>query len=133
MSRTASQSTLSRLLRQGSVYALGNLLLKASGLLLAPLYLNTTLLPQAAYGYLVLLEATAQLLLPLLGLGLTTGLLKFATDPAQRDRQEAVPFTVLSVSLGVALLVLGLSWLVAPRVNMLLGWPEGGTILRLFG
>jgi len=133
MRRTASQSTLSRLLWQGSVYALGNLLLKASGLLLAPLYLNTTLLPQVAYGYLVLLEATTQLLLPLLGLGLTTGLLKFATDPTQRDRQEAVPFTVLSVSLGVALLVLGLSWLVAPRLGALLDWADGRIILRLFG
>ncbi len=133
MSRTALQNTLSRLLRQGSIYALGNLLLKASGLLLAPLYLNTALLPQAAYGYLVLLEATAQLLLPLLGLGLTTGLLKFATDPVQRDRQEALPFTVLSVSLGVALSVLVLSWLVAPQVGVLIDQTNGVAILRLFG
>ncbi|MDQ7039507.1 MAG: polysaccharide biosynthesis C-terminal domain-containing protein [Rhodothermus sp.] len=128
-----SQHVLARLLRQGSIYALGNLLLKASGLLLAPLYLNTVLLPQAAYGYLVLLEATAQLLLPLLGLGMTTGLLRFATDVMQQDRREAVPFTVLGIMLGGALLVGIGSWIGAPWLNQQLDWPDGVLILRLFG
>ncbi len=128
-----SQRALGRLLQQGSIYALGNLLLKASGLLLAPLYLDTTLLPQAAYGYLVLLEATAQLLLPLLGLGMTTGLLKFATDATQQDQREAVPFTVLGITLAVALLVIGASWVGASWINRQLGWPDGVSILRLFG
>lgn len=130
---TTPSASMGHLLRQSSVYALGNLLLKASGLLLAPLYLNTALLSQAAYGYLVLLEATTQLLLPLLGLGLTTGLLKFATDPAQRDRQEAVPFTVLCVSLGMALLVFIVSWSSAPWLSALLDWPNDRLIFRLFG
>lgn len=131
--RAAPPGMLGRLLRQGSIYAVGNLLLKASGLLLAPLYLNTALLSQEAYGYLVLLEATAQLLLPLLGLGLTTGLFKFATDPARREDQEAVPFTVLSVSIGMALLVVVVSGGSAGWLSARLGWPEGATILRLFG
>jgi len=129
----ATAVSMTRLLRQSSVYALGNLLLKASGLVLAPLYLNTALLPQVAYGQLVLLDATAQLLLPLLSLGLPLGLLKFATDPLPYERQKALPFTVLSITGGLSLGVAVLSWWGAPWLNQVLGWPEGVKLIRLFG
>ncbi len=130
---TTPTASMARLLQQSSVYALGNLLLKASGLVLAPLYLNTALLSQLAYGQLVLLDATAQLLLPLLGLGLPLGLLKFSTDPAQRAHQEALPFTVLSVTSMLSLGVVVVSWWGAPLLNQWLGWSEGVELVRLFG
>ncbi|MEL6614322.1 MAG: hypothetical protein AAFQ43_01215, partial [Bacteroidota bacterium] len=62
-----------RLIRQSGLYALSGVALKLGGLLLAPLYLDTTLLPQAQYGQLFLLEVTAQIGILLGGLGLASG------------------------------------------------------------
>lgn len=104
---------LGRVIRQTGIYAIGNVAVKASGLLLAPLYLNTALLPAAAYGHLVLLEATAQIIVPVSGLGLATGMLRFMSEP-EETRTPAIAFTTLFLTLLTAGTAFALLWFAAP-------------------
>lgn len=108
------ESPLKRLLKQGGIYALGNVAIKASGLILAPLYLNDALLAQAAFGQLVMLEATAQLMIPVVGLGLATGMLKFMADPALGEEARAVPLTTLIPTILAAGVMVMVLWPLAP-------------------
>ena len=103
---------LRRVIRQTSLYAIGNVAVKASGLILAPLYLNTALLPADAYGQLVLLEATAQVAIPVAGLGLATGMLRFMSEPEER-RSPAIAFTTLILTLVLAVSAFVLLWFAA--------------------
>ncbi len=104
---------LQRVIRQTGIYAIGNIAVKASGLVLAPLYLNTELLPASAYGHLVLLEATAHIIIPVSGLGLATGMLRFMSEP-EETQTPAIPFTTLLLTLLSAATAFGLLWLAAP-------------------
>lgn len=125
---------LKRLISQTGLYALGNIAVKASGLLLAPLYLNTTFLSTEAYGHLVLLEATAQILIPVAGLGLATGMLKFMSDPDEGRQSESIPFTTLVLSLLLALSAMLLVWISArPLASFLVDDPARILIVRLMG
>jgi len=65
-----------RMAVQGAWYALGNAMLKASGLLLLPVLTNTRFLQVADYGLWGVLEVTAQLTVALLGLSLPVGLIR---------------------------------------------------------
>lgn len=105
---------LTRLLRQSSVYALGNLILKFSGLILHIWYLDTRFFSQEAYGYLVLLETTAQVGVVFGGLGLSTSLLKFMSDEAYAGEKKTVPFTVAVLSVFSIGLMIGGVWVTAP-------------------
>ncbi|MEL7168994.1 MAG: polysaccharide biosynthesis protein, partial [Bacteroidota bacterium] len=99
MSADASQRSLfRRLLGQGGLYALSNLGVKAAGLLLLGFYLDPDMLTAAEYGYLILLETTAQVLVIVAGLGIGSGLLKLATDPAYANRRDALLTTALAAS-----------------------------------
>ncbi len=113
-------SVASRLMRQSGVYALGNVALKASGLLLAVLYLNPAYLSVEAFGYFSLLFVTSQLGIFLVGLGIGTGLLKFMTDPAYARAQAALPFTALLATVLAALAALAALWLLAAPLAALM-------------
>jgi O-antigen/teichoic acid export membrane protein len=114
------------------VYALGNMALKASGLILIPLYLNPELLSQRSYGLLALIETTAQIAIPVAGLGITSGLLKFTADPELSRYRQALPFTALLTSLASALVVVSLFWVfAAPIADRLLEDPGQTRIVRL--
>lgn len=121
-----------RLIRQGGVYALGNLGLKASGLLLAFIYLNPAYLSVEAFGYFSLLIVTSQLGIYAAGLGIGQGLLKFMTDPNYRSIQSALPFTAVVSSAIAAAIILVILWLLAPVLaGLLLDTPERAGLLRL--
>jgi len=117
--------------RQSGVYALGNIALKASGLLIAPLYLNPELLSVAGFGQFALLNVTAQLAIFIVGLGLGQGLLKFITDPALAEKQQTLPFTTLVATLGTAVVGCGLLAVFAEPVTALLLGPQAPATLVL--
>ena len=121
---------LGRLARQSGVYAVGNMLVKAGGLLLAPLYLN--LLTEAGYGYLELLDTTARLVVLCAGLGIATGVLRFMTTDTYAADHEATPFTALvTTGLAAAVTVIVL-WLAAPWLaGLLVDDPEQAWLVRL--
>ena len=88
-------ATLVKLVKQTGVYGLGNLLLKLAGFLLAFLTLDPDLLSQESFGRLALLEATGKVAVPLFGLGVANGLLKFWGGPDDRREREELSFTAL--------------------------------------
>ncbi len=122
------------LLRQSGLYALSNVAIKLAGLLLAPLFLNVALLPQADYGHLVVLEVTAQIGALLAGPGIGAGLLKFLTDPAYEEDHAALPLTALLASAALSVLVVVLFWgLDASMARLLVGDAGRAELIRLLG
>ena len=126
-----------RLVRQGSLYAVANLLMKGAGFLLALIYLNPAYLSQSDYGLWGTLDAASKVLVPLLGLGMTTGLLKFWAEPEYEQDRDALGFTALAatvamVAVGLVVFVGGAPWI----ADMLLGDeapPDASYLMRLVG
>lgn len=102
MSAAPKHGAMRRLAQQSAIYVVANALVKASGLLLLPIQLNTANLPAEHYGRLGTIAATVGLLAPLFALGLPNGLLKFSADATLDDR-DAVPFTAWLLAFGSAL------------------------------
>ena len=135
-------STLLRLARQSGAYALGNIAVKSSGLILAAFYLDPGYLPKADFGYLSQLDALARVLLLVGSLGLPLGLIKFAVaagtpDPESGEAPEAargtLPATVLALSSGCALVLFVLGWFGAPALaSALLSDAGRAPLVRLF-
>ena len=124
--------TFARLIRQSGLYALGNVSVKAAGLILAPFFLNPAYLSLEAYGYFALLNVTAQLGIFIVGLGLGTGLMRFMTSEAHRDERDALPFTALVTVLGAAVAAVAGLWLLdAPLAGLLLDAPEKTGLIHL--
>lgn len=122
----------SRLIRQSGIYALSNIALKVSGLVLAVVYLDPDYLTIEEFGNFSLLIVTAQFGICVTGLGLGTGLLKFMTDPDYREQHQALPFTTLIATLGAA----GTAWLVfglmaEPVATLMLDSPARATLIHL--
>ena len=138
-SETASpKSLLARLAGQGSVYALSNMFVKGSGLLLLVLYLDPSLLSVSDYGRLGLLEATAQMGVVLFGLGLAPGLLRYTagtlpsgTSDADRDALPATALVAALLSGGVAVAAVGL--LRVPLASFLLDDPSATGLVMIAG
>lgn len=130
----SSGRTLAKLARQTGVYTLGNVLLKASGLVLALFTLDPAYLSQASFGRLALLDATARVAVPLFGLGLANGLLKFWGGPDDRAERAALSFTALAGVAVLGLAAFGLVWALAvPLADVLLGGEEYALAVRLIG
>ncbi|GIV62243.1 MAG: hypothetical protein KatS3mg044_1109 [Rhodothermaceae bacterium] len=109
-----------RIVKQSGLYALGNISVKAAGLLLAPVFLNPAYLSIEAYGYFALLNVTGQLGIFVVGLGLGTGLLRFMTSEAHAEVRDVLPFTALATTVAAAVLGGGLLWVLAPALAGLL-------------
>lgn len=128
---------LSRLLRQSSLYAVANLLMKVAGFLLALLYLDPAFLSESAFGLWGTLDAAAKVLVPLLGLGLTTGVLRFWAEPGMEADRDALATTALTATgvlalVGGAVLFAGAPWF----AELFLGDeapPNAPALLRLIG
>ncbi|MDX1741794.1 MAG: oligosaccharide flippase family protein, partial [Rhodothermales bacterium] len=125
---------LTRLIGQTGLYALATAAIKASGLFLAPILLNTAFLSQGGYGQLEVLLVTAQLGIVITGMGIGWGLLRYLTDPSSEDDHAALPFTsllmiVVCASLALAVFVGG-----APLIDRLLfGDGELTSAIRILG
>ncbi|MBT8398878.1 MAG: hypothetical protein KJO98_00240, partial [Rhodothermia bacterium] len=93
------------LARQSAFYSLGNVAVKLGGLILAPVLLNPDYLEVASYGYLALLLVSGQLGVFVVGLGISSGLLRFWTHPDYRERRDALAVTALLVSSCIGILI----------------------------
>ena len=96
------------LIKQSGLYALGNVAIKLSGLFLAPLYLNSSILSVKAYGQFATLFVFAQICIIVAGLGLGNGLLRYVGRDERAGEQAAMPFTAVVASIGFA----GIFWLI---------------------
>ncbi len=109
------------LARQSAFYSLGNVAVKVGGLALAPVLLNREYLEVASYGYLALLLVSAQLGVLIVGLGISSGLLRFWTHSDFIRRQHALATTALLLTGGVAVLIPGAIYLFfSERIAVLL-------------
>jgi len=126
------KNPLGQIARQTGFYAIGNLAIKAAGLLLAPFYLNTELLPLESFGHLILLEATAQICILIGGFGLRSGLMKHMTDPAYKDKSDALSFTSFVGVLITAGILAIIFWISASHIASVLLEDRGlATAIRL--
>jgi len=123
---------LAKLAKQTGFYALANISIKAAGLLLAPFYLNTEILPQESFGHLILLEATAQIFILIGGFGLRSGLMKYMTDPLYENKSDTLSFTsFISVLITAGILAI-IFWISASHIAaILLEDSSLGTVIRL--
>ena len=127
-------TSLLKLVKQTSIYSLGSLLMKGAGFLLAFLYLDPELLPQASYGRLALLESTAKVAVPLFGLGLANGLLKFWGGPDDDRERGELSFTAVVGGAAGGAVVAGLAVVFAePLATGLLNDARFAPAVRLMG
>ncbi len=123
-----------RLFQQGAVYALGNFALKAAGLLLLPLYLDPNRLTVADYGYLGLVETTAQLAIAIAGLGLATGLLRFTAGESSEADDGPYIGTAFATTLLAAVVAFLVIWVAAPLLaTVVVGGADRAIIVRWTG
>ena len=123
-----------KLVKQTGIYGLGNLLLKLAGFLLAFLYLDPALLSQESFGRLALLEATGKVVVPLFGLGLANGLLKFWGGPDDRREREELSYTALVGGAATGAVAAGLAVALAePLAAALLDDARYAPAVRLMG
>lgn len=120
-----------RILHQSSLYAIGNIAIKAGGLLLALLYLNPEYLSVEEFGYYGLLMATAQLAIFVVGLGLSTGLLKHLTDSAYAAEHAELPATAFTATAASIAIWLTFAFLFAePVAGLLLDDPRRAPLFQ---
>jgi len=97
------------LLKHSSVYGIGNLLSKAVGFILLPLY--TRYLTPTDYGILELIDVTAGMIGIVIGLGVAEAVSRFYYEPAslkERNRVVSTAYWVATVLTGAGALVASL-------------------------
>lgn len=100
------------LIKQSGLYALGNMAIKLSGLVLAPLYLNSQILSLQAYGQLAVLHVFAQLCIIIVGLGFSNGLLRYVGRQEKSKAEASLPFTAVVSTIFLASIYSLIIWMV---------------------
>lgn len=104
------------LIKQSGLYALGNVAIKLSGLILAPLYLNSSILTVEAYGQFAVLQVFAQICIISVGLGLGTGMLRYVGKEEKAKEQDALPFTAVVATIFLAFVFALVFWSLAGQL-----------------
>ena len=97
-------SNIKSTIRNSLIYGLGNLSVKLVGLVLIPVYTNPQFLSFRDYGVLGVMEATAQIVIALLGLALTQAFTRWYWDKEYSKKQKTIFFTLLTFLFGISLL-----------------------------
>ena len=127
-------SLLFRLVKQSGFYALGNVAIKVSGLLLAPFLLDPTYLSLSEYGQLGVILILAQIAIQVGGLGLGTGLLRYVGKEELEKSNYAPVFTAFITSVFSSLLIYLLLTLTSEGISqMLLGDNTRAELIRYLG
>lgn len=85
--------------KQTAIYGISNVLIKATGLILLPIY--TSSLSANDYGILVLLEVIAQLFVGVISFHIPASILRFGSEEQDGNRQKQIYFTGLIMLLGI--------------------------------
>jgi O-antigen/teichoic acid export membrane protein len=114
-SNTKGHSWL-RLGRDSSLYLIGNILSRAAGFVLLPVY--TRYLNPSEYGTIELIELTTQIASLLLGAGLfANAMIRIAQDYNTERERNSVISTAMYATFAISLLVLSTLWLGAPAIG----------------
>jgi len=85
---------LRKTVKHTAIYSLGNLSTKIIGLILLPLY--TSYLTTSEYGILAILEVTSQFFVTIVGLGISSGMMRWYAVETSEAKKKSIVFTVLS-------------------------------------
>jgi len=94
-------SNIKYTIRNSLIYGLGNLSVKLVGLVLITVYTNPQFLSISDYGVLGVMEATAQIVIALLGLALTQAFTRWYWDKEYSKKQKTIFFTLLTFLFGI--------------------------------
>jgi O-antigen/teichoic acid export membrane protein len=121
---------LKPLIRDTSIYGLGNVAGKVVGFILLPFYVDK--LTTAEYGMLGTMEVTVQLLVGLCGLNLTVAFARWYADKELRGRQKSAFFTLLTTIVAIAVWIGIAGFFLASSLSLLLfDSPEYVRLIRL--
>ena len=109
---------LKPLIKDSSVYALGNISSKIVGFILLPFYVDK--LTTAEYGMLGTLEVTFQLIVALAGLNLYVAFTRWYSDKELQGRQQSAFFTLFTVITFIAVFLNIGCYPLAPDISQLL-------------
>ncbi len=112
-----SKSEFGFLLKHSSVYGLGNMLSKAVGFVLLPLY--TRYLTPTDYGILELIEVTSGMIGLLIGFGVTQAVSRFYYEPTNENDRNRVVSTAYWVATVMTVLGAGIASLFAVPLSAL--------------
>lgn len=131
MAKKGSLST--RLVTQGGIYALGNVAVKASGFILAPILTNKAFLSVPEYGELSLLLITGALTTGAFSLGMPIALVRYLAKVEDGIDRASLPATALVTTVLGALSVGSAIWLLAPVLtSFFLETSQDVFLIRLF-
>lgn len=108
---------LKNLLRHSSIYALGNIIGRATGFLLIPLYTNY--LTPRQYGILELLELVSYILGVFLGMGIAHSTIRFHYEYKQPKDRMVVISSALFFSWGISLVAALIFSYLSPYISLL--------------
>lgn len=91
------------------IYGLGNIGLKIMGLVLLPLYTDTSILSTEDYGTIGLLEATSMLVVAFFSISLSTAMLRWCSVEKDDMQRKSIIFTAFIISLVLALILNAIS------------------------
>lgn len=103
-----------------AIYSLGNLSLKAIGLVLLPLY--TSHLTTSDYGILAILEVTSTLFVAFFSLKLSTAMMRWCSNEADEHKRKSIVFTNY-----------GFTWIFIIALNLMLFFLYSQFSLLYFG
>ncbi len=90
--------------KQTAIYGISNVLVKATGLVLLPIY--TSSLTIADYGMLVLIEIITQFFVDVISVSLPSAMLRLGSDTTDKKRQNEFYSTAIFMLLGIGILFL---------------------------
>ena len=121
---------LKRTFGQSAIYGLGNILVKATGLILLPIYLDT--LNTEEYGMLVLFEVITQFMVGVFSFRLQSSLLRFGSEVKAGTAVKRIYFTATASMFLIAALIFAAFWPLGPVVNQLIFEGEAPPAIFLY-
>ncbi|MHC4942344.1 MAG: lipopolysaccharide biosynthesis protein [Planctomycetota bacterium] len=109
---------LKRLLKHSAVYGIGNILSKLVGFFLIPVY--TRCLSPQDYGMIELLDLTLSFISMIVGMGLSSALLRFYFDTKDKEERNTIVSTALIFISSCAAIVVLLSVIFDHEISLLL-------------
>lgn len=113
---------LKEFIKHSAIYSISNVAVKASGIILIPLY--TKYMTPAEYGVYALFETTLLILVETLNLGLGQALVMMNSSPDFNKKQSSTFFSIFGITVFISLVFIGAGELSAPFISRIFEEPE---------
>jgi len=113
---------LKEFLRHSAVYSISNAAVKASGVILLPLY--TKYMTTSEYGVYAILEATLLIIVEILNLGLHQALVMMNNSPEFSKKKKSIFFSIFAVTLVISVIFIFIGEFSTPYISKIFEEPE---------